>query len=813
LRLIEDVRQDVRYAVRTLLKSPGFTLTSVVTFALGIGATTAVFSVVDAVVLKPLPFARSDRLVQVYGTPAIRGEAVERLDELRSQAGSFEMLVGYQVSARHVGTPGGPERVMVVEAERNFFALLDVSALAGRTFHTADPVDVAVVSESFWRQRLGGDASVVGSSLFLDGAPVTVIGVMPETFQFPYGAGSVLKGVAPQIRTDLWIPLDPPPESDLRARIAYVTGRLKPNVTLQAAGNELSVVSARLAAANPDPAGPAGVRLEPLSEAVVPQPIRQSLFLLFGAAASVLTLICANVSGLSLVRTVLRSREIAVRVALGAATIRLVRQFLIETLLLSMTGGLVGLVMGWWSVEWLMRRAVQLPRAHEVSLDWRVFGLLAALCIVAAAVPALASVLVAMRRSPHDSLRAGDRHGTLAGPLGRLRDGLAVAEVALALVLAISATLLIRELVRLRDISRGMDTTDVVTLHVGQPPPNLGAARRGAPLETESRAYYEIAQRVSQLQGVRAAGFVQVLPLQNWGWSANSIGLTVQGRTGAQPPPFQFELRYVTPGYFQALGIPIRRGRAFTVDDRRDTQPVIMVNETFARGFFGPDDPIGQATSRGTIVGLVGDVRNVSLDQPTLPEIYYPIAQNWSQVTDLGMSLVVRTDGPSSRVVDRLRAIVRDVDPNYAVFSIKTMDAVVAESMAGFIVFLSLTVSFAVLAIVLALTGTYGLVSYVATSRMREFAVRTALGADRTRVSRLVLFHGAAVTAMGLAIGIALVTAVAPLLKGLPVAVHAPDLEIVAPVAVLIGVTSLAACLLPARRAATADPMVLLRSE
>jgi predicted permease len=721
-------------------------------------------------------------------------------EAFRHQSASFEALVGYEVSARYLRVRAGSERVMTVVAEPGLFPLLGVAPIAGRASPVpGDPPAVAVVGKAFWTERLGGDPSVIGSAVVLDGEPFSVIGVMPESFQFPYGAASLLPGVASEARTDLWI-------LDSSARLTRgrpgVLGRLKAHAPLRAAESELAVIVRRQEAQSPDTNRGRGVRLAPLSDVVVAS-VRRPLFLLFGAVGIVLVLACANVTNLSLVRMTLRRREVAVRAALGAGPGRLARQFLTESLLLSLTGGLVGLALAKWGTGRLLLLArAQIPRAPEVGFDGGVFLFLLGACAFTAAAFGLAPAVIARRTDPQSILKDSGGHSTMGVGQRRLRDALVVVEVALAFVLACGGTLLVRELIRLRNTDTGLVSRNVVTFHLGQ---------RMTP-RTDTRQYYEIADRVAQLPGVRAAGFTQLLPLQNWGWTSSSSDFRIRGRATTTPSsPFTVELRYVTPGYFQALGIPIRTGRGFTARDTRDAPPVILINETLARRSFGGDDPVGAETTRGTIVGVVGDVRQVNIDRPASPEIYYPIAQNWSQVSELGMSLVVSTrDGPDA-VIDAVRSVVRDVNPNQAIFNIKTMDRVMADSLSGFTLYLSLMGSFAALALLLASTGTYGVISYAATSRRREFAIRVALGADKARVTRLVLAQGVRLTAIGLGCGLIGALAATPLLGNLPVTVRPPDVVTTALVAAFIGTIAVAACLVPARRAANLDPMSTLR--
>jgi len=809
-RWLEQLGQDVRFGVRTLARQPAFALAAIGTLALGIGANAAVFSVVSGVVFRPLPFAEPDRLVQLTGTSRLdtasaaqngAGEAaVQNLDEYRHQSRSFEAMAGSEVTARYVRHPDGPERVMAVQAEEDFFPILGVSPLRGRTFGPGDPRNLAVISEGFWTTRLGGDLNVIGSTISLDDQPYTIVGVMPASFQFPYRAGSILTGVAVEGRTDVWTPFNRPLRP--RGRIGGVVARLRPGVSVAAAQSELSAIAKQLEAQYPDTNRDRGVRITPLASAVVSPAVRRPLFVLFGAVALLLALACSNVANLLLVRLTLRGREIAVRRALGAGRLRLLRQFLTESLVISIAGGGAGLAIAWWGTGYMMRVAgSRIPRAHEVGLDWRVFLFLATVCTLIGLALSLAPDLTFGRRDTRAVLQESGGHSTVGARSRRLRDGLVIAEVALACLLAIGASVLVRELVRLRNTNPGIVTKNVVTFHVGH---------RVTPA-TDVRQFYDIADRVERLSGVRAAGFTQLLPLQNWGWSSNSTDFQEQGR----PPErrvFPIELRFVTPGYFRALGIPVR-GRAFTDRDDKNTPAVILINEALARQSFPGQDPIGRKTNRGMIVGVVGDVRQANLDRPSVPELYTPIAQNWSQVSELGLTLVVNTVDRPERLIGSVRGAVRDVNPNLAVFRIKTMDAVVTDSLADFTMYLTLIAVAAGLALLMAITGTYAVISNIAAARTREFAIRVALGADRWRVIRLVLSQGARLTITGVALGVFGALTAGRALQGLPVTVRPPDVTTVGPVAVLIAAVAVVACLVPARRAAGTDPIDALRSE
>jgi predicted permease len=802
LRWLADLRHDVRYALRSLSRERRFAVTALLTLALGTGATTAIFTVVSALVLRPLPFPGADRLVALRSSSA--REAIPDIAAYREGTTSFEALSGYEVGARYMRDALGAERVMTVRTEPAFFTILGVPALQGRTYDASDPTSAVVLSERFWRTRFG--AAAPGSVIVLDGEPFTVLGVMPASFQFPYAAASLLPGVAARSRTDVWMPFAVP----LRGRVGNVVGRLREGVTPGAAEGELQAIVRRLEAAQPARARGRTVRVLPLAEAVLPPEIRRVLFLLFGAVGLVLGLACANVANLFLGRVAARTREVAIRAALGAGRTRLVRQLLTESLVIAVAGGGAGLALAWGATRGLTRLlAPHLPRTAEIGLDWRVFVFLLIVCAATGAVVGIAPALAAARRDTRAALQESEGRTTANRTQRRLRDGLVVMEIAVALVLTVGASVLIRELVRLRQTDSGLQTRNVLTFHVGHRLPLRGEER---PREADVRPFLEIEARVARLPGVRAAGFTQLLPLQNWGWASSARDFRVRGEP-PQPFDFPIELRFVTPGYFRAHGIPVVRGRGFTDADDRAAPFAIVINETLARRYFGSRSPLGAETTRGTIVGIVGDVRQAHLDRSTEPEVYYTIAQNWSQLSELGMTLVVRTLDRPEASIDAIRSIVREVNPDYAVFNVKTMEQVVAESLSDFTMYLWTIGAFAALALVLAATGTYGVISYVAMARLREFAIRMALGADRTRVMRMVIARGTALAIGGIALGILGALFASPLLAALPVSVRPPGFVTIVPAAAGLVLLAVAATLVPALRAARTDPMTVLRND
>ncbi|MGH7502000.1 MAG: ABC transporter permease [Longimicrobiales bacterium] len=809
--MTDSLVRDLAYSVRSLLRERAYTSAAVTSLALGIGATTAIFTVVSGLLLRPLPFPEPDQLVRMYGTSALapQGDAVAGLGLYREASQSFEALAGYEVSAGYLRDTDRVERVMTVRAEAAFFAMLGVEPVLGRVFDATDPATVAVIGAAFARRLAGSKAADrlsplpaeewLGRTIVLDDRAFTIIGVMPESFQFPYRAASLLPGVAAEARTDLWRPLELPPGG--AGRLRNIAGRLRAGVTIAAADRELKRIAESLAASDAARFEGRSVYLVPLADVVVSGAVRRAVLLLLAAAGLVLAMTCANLTHLSLVRTTLRSREVAVRSAMGATRLRLIQQFLTESLLISSAGGAIGLVLAWWGTDRVMTiAAARLPRAHEVGFDWRVFGFLFAACVVTGVILALAPAFFAVRTDTRTVLQESAGANTMGRGQRRLRDSLIVAEVALAFLLAVGSALLVRELARLRTTDPGMVTQNVATFHLG---------RRMNPNDDGQR-FYEIADRVAALPGVWAAGFTQLLPLQNWGWTSNSSDFT---RAGQAPelPEFPIELRYVTPGYFPALGIAIRNGRGFTEADDRASPPVIIVNETLARLYFEDGDPVGTEMNRGRIVGVVADVHQSHLDRPVSPELYFPVAQNWSQVSELGMTLVVRTVGPPEASIEAIRSVIREADPTQAIFGINLMDRILDDSLADFTLYLVLMACFATLALLLAMTGTYAVISSVATSRMNEFAIRIAVGADSARVLWLVLGHGLSLTALGLMLGLVAIFAAAPLLDGLPVSIRPPDTLTAAPIAAFIVVAATLATLFPARRASRVAPATMLR--
>ncbi len=790
--VIEEIARDARFGARTFVKNPVVTIVAVLSLALATGATAALFGVINTVILRPLPFAAPDRIVEIAGTTIERDD----LEALRRESSSFESFGEYAPGTRNLQTASGAERVTAVVSDRDLFDVLGSRPLLGRTFRRDDG-PVAVISERLWRSQFSGSRSAIGTSVMLDDRPFTIVGVMPDRFQFPYGAASILRSATTESHVGVWIAEYRP----LRSRLSRLVARLKPGVVPEAAVAELVAVEQRRAALGSEQQRVEPLRVLPYADAVL-GPTRRALWLLFGAVVLVLVAACANVANLLLALAGARMQEVATRAALGASRARLIRQFLVESLLLATVGGLAGIVVARWTSHLLVSFADQrIPRVNEVAFDWTIFAFLLLVCLVTSAVFGLAPALAAGRIDAGLVTRESGR-ATTGREWARVRDVLVIAEVALAFVLASGAGLVMDEMTRLREAPNGMATGDVVTVHLGQP------LAPGVELQ-----YYDIAERVGRLPDVRAAGFTQVLPLQNWGWNSVSTGFVVKGAPARNEPAFSIELRYVTPGYFEALGIPIRRGRGVLSGDTRNAPPVIVINETLARRYFGDRDPVGVVTNRGQIVGVVGDVMQVALDRPAAPEIYFPMAQNWSQVAELGVTLVVRTSAEPAAVIDAVRARVREVNPQIAVFNPKTMEEVVADSLWTLDLYRWLIGWFAGLALVLSAGGLYGAIAHAVTVRRREWAVRLALGSKPSDVMRLVLRRGLRLAAIGIVAGFALTLLAIRLLPADLRAMADAPAPILRAVAMLLFEIALVASLVPAFRVSRIEPAVALRAD
>jgi putative ABC transport system permease protein len=803
---LDDIGRDVRLGLRSLARSPAFSLVAVLCLALGIGANAALFSVLNAVLLRPLPYAEPDRLVRVYEKLGERGQgsvSVPNFRDWAEQNTGFEQLAAYQVGSRNLQSTGDPERVLAVEATPSLFSLLGARPLLGRTFAagTDEPgkAKVAVVSEELWRTRLGGEPSLIGRALRLDGIPHTVIGVMPASFDFPAGGDS----------TDVWVLFETTPEQENARGSHYlaVVGRLKPGTSLEAATAQLVTVAARIEKEHPAEQTGRSVLVQPLRETLVGR-VRPMLLILFGAVGLVLLIACANVANLLLARAAVRQREVAVRLALGASRARLVRQFLVESLVLAFAGAVLGLLLARWSLDALAPLAANaLPVTGEFPLDGRVFGFLLGIAALSGLVFGIVPALQYSRGDVRDSLGEAGGKTTGSGRQQLFRSTLVVLEIAVSLVLLVGAGLLLRGFVRLSGTEPGLVADNVLTAHLPIPFAQLEGST--------SRTFRPALEKIRALPGVRSAALVSMLPIQN-AWT--NSGFAIEGRPDPLPgrEPMA-EIRIASPDFFQSLGIPFLRGRDFTESDGESGPPVAIVNDALVRQHFPGEEPLGQRLRLGdealTIVGVVGSVRQAGLDRDPLPEIYFPYAAPDAIGWLVDPVLVIRTAVPPESLADEVRAAVRSVDPALPLYDVLTMEAVIEESLAGRRLNLWLLALFAGMALVLSAAGLYGVISYLVAQRTREIGVRIALGAQKRDVLGLVMRQGAGLTGAGIALGLLGAFALTRVLESLLYGVSARDPLTYAALAAVLAAVALIATWLPARRASRVDPILAIRAE
>ena len=818
---IETTIQDLRYGLRMLRKSPGFTAVAILTLALGIGANAAIFSLIDAVLLRALPFPHPDRLVAIWERRSASGEANipvsgHEFVAWSEESHTFDRMALYATDNVTVTGHGEPESIGVLRVSAEFFPVLGIRPALGRTILSGEDRSgrdrVAVLSDGFWHRRFGGDASIVGQSLTLNDDVYTVIGVMPPLPQ--------------SLTPDLWVPMDLPSEAQKVGRHSLnVIGRLKPGVTLEQSQTDLDVAARRLEQRLPQQNTGHRVKVLPMREDVAGD-MRVALLALLGAVGFVLLIACLNVASLLVARGAGRQTEIAIRQALGASRIRLVRQLITESLLLAGMGGGIGVCLAVWLTVLLPRiRAVNIPLVETVAIDWQVLAAAAVLALLSGVACGLAPALRASRRQVIERMKEGRR---LSAEPRRHRLGaiLVAAEVALAFVLLVGAGLMMKSFIRLVSVDPGFTTRNVLVASVAL------AGPRYPKQEQDRRFFAELVEHVKALPGVESVGATTNLPLQagdNW------IPFSIEGRPPLPPgqePTAAF--RVVTTDYFRTLRIPLRRGRFFSEADKRISVPVIrwydsqpypanfdapqpvpvaIVSEAMARQYWPNQNPIGRRfrllfSPWITVVGVVGDVKHGSLDAPYYPHIYLPYLQEpWS-----AMTLVVRTTGPPLSHAAAVREEVRRLDPDLPV-AITAMDDVLSDSV-GRQRFYALLVSvFGALALGLAVVGIFGLASYSVSQRINEIGVRMALGAHPYDIVRLIIGHGSAITLAGMAAGTAGALALTRPIKALLFNVAPSDPMTFVGAIVLLAAVALLATFIPARRATKVDPMVALRHE
>ena len=802
-----SISQDLKYAARMLAKRPGLTAVAVLTLALGIGANSAIFSVVNGVLLRPLPYDEPDRLVRVYtrwdGFPQGSISVAEYFDLLDHNRAFEEigLLQGRDLNLT-VGE-GQPERILGARMTPSAFDVLRTRAVHGRTFLAeegeAGNDDVVLLSHRLWRQRFGAQQEILGAQLEIEGKSYTVAGVMPPGLPFPNNA------------TDLWLAygLDRSKPGSRGNHNSGIVARLAPGTTPEAAQADLDRLAAQLMEEHPGnyPEGSGfGFRLVSLQDQVVGQ-VRPALVMLLAAVGLVLLIACANVANLLLARASSRQGEMATRTALGAGRGHLVRQLLIESLMLSSVGGIAALAVAGGSLQVLkVFEPGDLPRLDEITLDSTVLGFTLVLTVFAGVLFGLTPALQITGRNLSLSLREGARGFDGRHRLGNL---LVVAEVALATVLLIGAGLLIRSFDRLQQVNPGFTADHVVTTGLSL------SGGRYSNRETIGGFYQQLLERIRNLPGVASAGAISNPPLSGW---TNDHSIGVEGYEPSSDSPGFIELRVATPGYFETMGIPLLRGRTFNEADRADSPDVIIVSKSLAKRFWGDGDPIGRRIKMGSlssnqpwmsVVGVVGEVRHEGLHAELKPMYYLPLAQR----SNRSMTVMVRTAGDVAGALSLVRQEVIGIDPLQPVYDVRSMAQVVAGSTAQPRFNLLLLGTFAALAMTLAAIGVYGVVSFSASRRTREIGVRMALGARGGDVLRDVLGHGLGLVAAGLLVGLAGAFALTRFLSGFLFGVSAHDPATFALNALLLVAVAAVACLVPARRATRVDPTVALRYE
>jgi putative ABC transport system permease protein len=812
--------QDLRFGLRMLLKNRGFTAIAVITLAIGVGANTAIFSIINAVFLRPLPYPQPERIVRVFETGKVGNEitiSAPNFLDWQGQQTSFERLAAFQNDVFDLAGQDGIEQVAGIHASAGIFPLLGARIVQGRVFlpddDKPDAQRVVLISHEFWQARYGANPGAVGETLALGGQSYTIIGVLARDFEF----------ISPA--NELWVPLRLGNEGQRMRRTErylHAVARLRPGVTLRQAQAEMDIIAARLAQQYPDANAAAGARLVPLQDHLFGN-LRGSLLVLQGAVIFVLLIACANLANLMLSRSSSRRKEFAVRTALGAGRWRMARQLLTESACLSLLGGAVGLLLAGWSVTGLMRlwqqsgegSAPAISRVNSVGLDAVTLGFTLLTLLFAALIFGFVPAWQADRFDLIESLKEG-RKGVFALWSGRrIQNAMVVAEMALALALLAGAGLMINSLWRLSRVNPGFDAEHLLTMKIAPPVSFLA----GDPEEASRKIaafFRDVTERVKNVPGVVTADVINVTPLAGEGALTR---LTIENRLPASPADVRsVPWRVLGPDYFRAMKIPLLQGRHFTAADTSDAPGVVIINEALARHFWPNENPVGRRIRRGgldsqrpwsTVVGVVGTVKTYGLDKVPIPELYIPHAQ----FALPPMTLVARATDDPLKLVSALRSQILAVDRNSLITNVRTMEEWLSRSVASRRFNMQLLAIFAAMALLLAGVGIYGVMNYAVTQLTHELGIRMALGAQTGDLMRLVIRRGMGMTLIGVVIGLFAAFLLTRSMKGLLFAVGPGDPLTFALVATLLVVVALLACYIPARRATKVDPLVALRGE
>jgi len=797
---------DLRYALRQLVKSPSFTAIAILTLALGIGACSAIFSVVNVVLLQPLDYPEANRIVAIRETnlpqfPEFSVSPPNYID-WEKQTKSYEHLAAYGGAQLNLTGEGEPQRLVGVKATAHYFDVYGVKPVLGRMLLPEEDAPgknhVVVLSYPFWQRVFGGARDVVGREVQLNGEPYNIVGVAPLGF-----------GLASKV--DAWIPMAfKPDETANDARGGHyinVVGRLKPGVTVAQARAELEVIASQLAQQYPDSNKGWGILMMPLQDYSV-RDVKPVLYTLLGAVGCVLLIACANLANLLLARATARHREISIRAALGASRARLVRQLLTESVVLSLFGGVAGLLLARWGLDALLALApTSLPRITEIHLDSRVLLFSLVLSVVTGLVFGIAPAWLAARADVNEALKQGSRGSTEGGARGRLRSALVVLEVTFALMLLGGAGLLARSFMQLAHVDPGFNPANATLLRLSLP-------QKKYELPAQQTAFANaLLDRVKALPGVQAAGITHSMPLVG----DYVLGFNIEGRPAIAPSDLPSTNYYaVTPDYFRAMGIRLIRGRTFTPQDDAKAPRVALINETMARQHFPNEDPIGKRINITNgpdawreIIGIVADIKQYGVDEATSAQSYEPFAQ----VPFSSLNVVVRTNGSPAALLGALRPAVYAVDKDQPIGAIRPLEEIVADSIARQRFAMTLLTVFSLVALVIAAVGIYGVMAYSVVQRTGEFGIRMALGAQQRDVLRLVLMQGGKLIGLGLIIGLAATLAASRAMGSMLFNTSAQDPLTLGAITVLLGAVALVACLLPANRATKVNPIEALRTE
>jgi putative ABC transport system permease protein len=818
---LDILMQDLRYALRTLAKNRAFSTVAILTLALGIGANTTIFTVVNGVLLKPLPYPEPERLLMLFERQLSSGTlgtvAPANFFDWREQSRSFDKMAAIDPYPDFIlNGAGEAKRLAGAAVSSDFFSLLGVRMLLGRGFLAEEDRprqnQVVVLSYSTWQRTFGGRPDVVGQQLALNNTGYTVVGVLPRDFIFVSRASDFQS----RNQFDLWTPLalpSPPEPWQRGTHPLCVFARLKPGVPIEQAQADLNRIAGNLQRLYPADDKQAGIAAVPMSQHVVAN-VRAAMFTLLAAVGMVLLIACANVANLLLTRSVTRQKEMALRVTLGASRRRLAQQLLTESMVLGVIGGVLGFAFAYLSVPALVHHLpADLPRTSEISVDGRVLAFTSLISLVTGIVFGLIPLFQSRRVSANDALKQSGR-GVARGQ-SRLRSALIVGQVAIALVLLAGAGLMTKSFWNLLRVAPGFRTEHILTARLSLPPQYTNGYKFGTGMHRRISGFQQhLLERVHGIPGVQAAAFTAYLPLSG---TDNSWAFTIEGRPAKPAGVFDItNYRPVTAGYFETIGIPVERGRSFDTADDEDHPLVVIVNQSMARSFWGQQNPVGQRLRFGdsklrTIVGVVGDVHHEALGSKPTPEMYVP----YSQVANVEArpTIVLRTSVEPASVANALRDAVSDVDSNVPMDHIETMQNIVSGSVGQSRFRTAVLAMFAGLALFVASIGLYGVMSYIVSQRTREFGIRMAVGASRGAVLRMVLGHAAKLVGIGLCLGVVGSALLARLITSLLFGVAPCDAATLVIVSVLLAVVALVASFIPAQRAAKADPMSSLRYE